>query len=107
MFTSFSNPASICPVIMRLLKGRTARPASCILGRCGEPFWRDESYDHWIRSTDELREIVAYVENRPVKAGLREFATDWPWSSARRRADDKKRSSAPRVSSRDTAQGVS
>ena len=34
------------------------------------PFWQDESYDHWIRSAQELEEITAYVEDNPVKPGL-------------------------------------
>jgi len=44
-------------VIMRWLKGRTGRAANRIPGRTGIPFWQDESYDHWIRSGKELKEI--------------------------------------------------
>src|SRR5262249_23472786 len=81
--------------IMRWLKGRTSRQANRRLGRSGVPFWQDESYDHWIRSAQELAEITAYVEDNPVEAGLVAGKKQWPWSSARRKADDKKRSSAP------------
>ena len=63
------------------LKARTARVANRILGHTG-PFWREESYDHWIRSQRELAEVIAYMETNPVKAGLVESSDLWPWSSA-------------------------
>lgn len=88
------EPKGTLPDVMRWLKGRTARLANRILGRTGLPFWQVESYDHWIRSNQELREIVAYVGNNPVNAGLVESAEQWLWSSARFKADDIKRSSA-------------
>jgi putative transposase len=89
------QPKSPLPDVMRWLKGRTGRLANRILGFTGMPFWQDESYDHWIRSDKELGEIIAYVENNPVSAGLVDSAEHWLWSSARFRADDIKRSSAP------------
>jgi putative transposase len=91
------RPKSPLPDVMRWLKGRTGRLANRILGRTGMPFWQDESYDHWIHSDKELQEIVAYVENNPVSAGLVDAAEQWLWSSARLRADDTKRSSAPQA----------
>ena len=90
------EPQIAMPRIMRWLKGRTARVANRILGRTGAPFWQDESYDHWIRSANELQDVIAYVESNPLKAGLVEATEQWPWSSARFRADDETRSSAPR-----------
>jgi putative transposase len=92
------QPKAPLPGTMRWLKGRTARIVNRVLGRTGLPFWQDESYDHWIRSGKELREIIAYVESNPVKAGLVEAAERWPWSSARFRPDDTTRSSTPRDS---------
>jgi putative transposase len=71
------------PAIMRWLKGRTSRIANRILGRSGQAFWQGESYDHWIRSAGELENIVRYVEDNPVNAGLVNAAEQWPWSSAR------------------------
>jgi REP element-mobilizing transposase RayT len=68
--------------IMRWLKGRTARVANRILGRAGMPFWQEESFDHWVRSAEELAGLVEYVENNPVKAGLVSAKRLWPWSSA-------------------------
>ena len=81
----------------------TERKANQILRRRGQLFWQDESYDHWVRTTKELRELIRYVENNPVQAGLVAAEAQSPWSSARMReddilpeADDELRSSAPR-----------
>jgi putative transposase len=68
------------PVLMRWLKGSTARGANLILGRTGKPFWQDESYDHYLRGGVER--TVAYIEGNPVSAGLVDCAELWPWSSA-------------------------
>jgi REP element-mobilizing transposase RayT len=76
------QPHAAMPAIMRWLKGRTGRVANRILGRTGTPFWQDESFDHWVRCEEELQDLIAYVENNPVKAGLVEAAEQWRWSSA-------------------------
>jgi REP element-mobilizing transposase RayT len=89
------EPRIELPSLMRWLKGRTSRMANRLLGRTGAPFWQDESFDHWIRSREELQKLVEYVEGNPVKAGLVQVAEQWPWSSARLKADDTNRSSAP------------
>jgi REP element-mobilizing transposase RayT len=89
------EPRRALPDILRWLKGRTSRVANRILGRTGQPFWQDESFDHGVRSHAELQELISYVEHNPVQAKLVDTEEEWPWSSARRRADDKKRSSAP------------
>ena len=68
--------------IMRWLKGRTGRVANQILDRTGTPFWQNESFDHWIRSAEEFRYLIEYVENNPLKAGLVEAKEQWRWSSA-------------------------
>ena len=43
-------------------------------------FWQSESYDHVVRNDVELKRIIAYVLNNPVKAGLVENWQDWPYS---------------------------
>jgi len=78
------EPRVAMPSIMRWLKGRTGRMANRILGRAGMPFWQEESFDHWVRSTEELQEAIEYVEGNPVRAGLVETKEQWAWSSARR-----------------------
>jgi REP element-mobilizing transposase RayT len=68
--------------ITRAVKTFTAREANSILHRTGQPFWQDESYDHWIRSRDEMEDTVRYIESNPVAAGLVRTPEEWPWSSA-------------------------
>jgi putative transposase len=72
------------PRITHWIKGRTAREANLLLGRTGEPFWQDESYDHWVRNENEFNRIVAYIEANPVSTQLAARPEDWPWSSAAR-----------------------
>jgi type I restriction enzyme R subunit/putative DNA methylase len=69
-------------VIMRWLKGSTARRANPLLSRTGQRFWQDESYDHWVRNSREFDRIIRYIEENPVNAGLVASAAHWPWSSA-------------------------
>lgn len=71
--------------ITKRLKGYTAREANKLLQRTGQPFWQDESFDHWSRDRAEFVRIVEYVEDNPVNAGLVENREDWRWSSAAER----------------------
>ena len=66
-------------VIMKSLKGYTAREANKVLGRTGA-FWEEESYDHEVRNEDELTRVVRYVLNNPVKARLVKHWSDWKWN---------------------------
>ena len=65
--------------IMQSLKGYTARKANQLLGRSGR-FWQHESHDHCVRNPNELKRIINYVLNNPVKAGLAEDWEKWQWS---------------------------
>jgi type I restriction enzyme R subunit/putative DNA methylase len=76
------QPKADLPVIARWLKGSTARGANQLLERTGQPFWQDESYDHWVRDGNEFVRICRYIEDNPVTAGLTGSAEFWPWSSA-------------------------
>jgi REP element-mobilizing transposase RayT len=76
------EPRTAMPAIMRWLKGRTGRTANGILGRTGMAFWQDESFDHWVRSAEELQGVIDYVEGNPVKAGLVETKEQWAWGSS-------------------------
>lgn len=64
------------------LKSASARAANELLGHKGEPFWQDESYDHWVRKNQERQSIIRYIENNPISAGLAGNIKDWKWSSA-------------------------
>jgi putative transposase len=70
--------------ITRSLKGITARLSNQILQRTKQPFWQQESYDHWCRDDVEFQRIRDYIARNPVKAGLVKKPEEWPWSSAHR-----------------------
>ena len=73
------NRNYIVTEILRKLKGSTSRECNKILNRRGE-FWQHESYDHVVRNIDELKRIVNYVLQNPLKAGLVDNWTEWRWS---------------------------
>lgn len=63
-------------VIMKSIKGYSAREANKVLGRKGR-FWEPESYDHEVRDKEELWRIVRYIVDNPVKAGIVECWQDY------------------------------
>jgi putative transposase len=65
--------------ILQRFKRFTARKSNELLNRQGA-FWQAESYDHVIRDQQELKNIIAYTLNNPVKAGLTETWDNWPYS---------------------------
>ena len=70
--------------LMNGIKGVSARDANLRLGRVGEHFWQDESFDHWVRDAGQFARTKMYIENNPVKARLCATPEDWLWSSARK-----------------------
>ena len=60
--------------IVQSWKSYTAKMANRSLGRAGD-FWQPEYYDHLIRDEVDYLHIVGYIEQNPLKAGLK----DWPW----------------------------
>jgi REP element-mobilizing transposase RayT len=76
------DPHAPIPRITRAIKSFSARQANLILGRTGQPFWALESYDRWVRGSEEFESILRYIEFNPVKAGLVVNPEDYRWSSA-------------------------
>ncbi len=68
-------------LIMQEIKKGSARLINRRLGRRGK-VWMDQYYDHGIRSEREFWEKVAYIHDNPVKEGLVEEASAYPFSSA-------------------------
>lgn len=64
---------------LRLIKGSTARESNLILNRTGQ-FWHHESFDHVVRDEFELKRIVKYIMNNPVRSGMTDKQNDWKWS---------------------------
>ena len=81
--SKISNEASasfyIVTKILQDIKSKTALRGNKILNRSGA-FWQHESYDHVVRDEKELKRIVEYVLNNPVKAGLCEKREEWKWN---------------------------
>ncbi len=67
-------PPATLDGIIKSWKGFTARTANIALGRAGT-FWQQDYFDRTIRDRQHLLSTVAYVENNPSAAGLR----DWPF----------------------------
>jgi putative transposase len=64
--------------IMQSHKSFTAKRGNIILHREG-PFWEPESYDHIVRD-GEYENIVNYILQNAVKAGLVKRWEDWRWN---------------------------
>jgi REP element-mobilizing transposase RayT len=63
-------------------KSFTAQQANTILHRKG-PFWYREYYDRFIRDEQHFHQVVFYMHNNPVQAGLVSRPEDFLFSSAR------------------------
>lgn len=57
--------------IVRSWKTFTARQINGLLGRSGA-FWQAETYDHIVRSEEQLAHYCRYIAENPLKAKLRE-----------------------------------
>ena len=62
-------------------KSYTAHKINKLLKRSGA-FWERESFDHLIRSVEDLEWFIEYTEQNPVAAGLCTLSGNWRWSSA-------------------------
>jgi len=67
--------------ILQAHKSYTAHEANKLLKRTGR-FWMKEYFDRYIRNDKHFLNVVKYIENNPVKAGLCGKPSDWPFSSA-------------------------
>jgi REP element-mobilizing transposase RayT len=76
------TPSVALPKLLKSLKGITAKRANELLGRIGEPFWQEESFDRNVRNAREFERIRFYIELNPVRAGLARNAEGYRWSSA-------------------------
>jgi REP element-mobilizing transposase RayT len=64
--------------IMDAVKGASAHKVNKALGRQGR-VWQAESFDHVLRSSENLDAKIAYVLENPVRAGLVREWTEYPW----------------------------
>jgi REP element-mobilizing transposase RayT len=68
-------------MILKNIKGTTARKANQLLGRTGR-FWQKEYFDRYIRDSKHFYAVFNYIENNPVKARLCRSKEDCKFSSA-------------------------
>ncbi|HVI07682.1 MAG TPA: transposase [Candidatus Binatia bacterium] len=64
--------------IMNGIKGASAHELNKLLNRRGR-LWQIESFDHVLRSSENLDAKIAYVLDNPVRAGLVARWSDYPW----------------------------
>jgi len=55
------------------------------LGVPGGKLWMRDYWDRYIRDQQHFGQVVEYIHQNPVKAGLCSRPEDWHWSSARDR----------------------
>jgi len=66
------------PSILKALKGASARTVNKLTGSHG-PVWQEESFDHVPRKQEKWEQIVDYISQNPVRRGLVESPTAYPW----------------------------
>jgi len=76
------EPKAPAPKITQYVKGVSAKRANGLLRRTGQPFWQDESFDRWVRSSKERDNIIRYIEFNPVRASLASEPHLFRYSSA-------------------------
>jgi putative transposase len=76
------TPKVPLPELTKSLKSFTPKRANLTLGRTGNSFWQEESYDHLVRDGLEFARIRGHIENNPVRAGMVREPEAYLWSSA-------------------------
>ena len=82
--------------ILNPIKGASAHGINKLLGRIGK-VWQDESFDHVLRSDEQLAAKIGYVRANPVRRGLVTQSSDYRWLWAEQ--DAQPRAAVPHVSS--------
>jgi REP element-mobilizing transposase RayT len=65
--------------MLQRIKTFSAVKGNPLLKRNGG-LWHRENYDHVVRDGEELKRILRYVMENPVKAGLCNVWSDWKWT---------------------------
>jgi len=69
--------------IMQSIKRVSSKRSNEFLRRTGK-FWQDESFDRWIRNDRELYNIINYILENPVNAGLVDDWSKWQYTYIRK-----------------------
>ena len=65
--------------VMQLIKGGSSHEINKILNRKGT-FWQEENFDTYIRNKKHQENVIKYILNNPIKAGLVSEWQDFPFS---------------------------
>lgn len=68
--------------IVHSWKSFSSKQAQKILSKPMIPFWQKEYWDRYIRDEQHFAQVIDYIHENPVKAGLVDKTEQWPWSSA-------------------------
>jgi putative transposase len=63
------SPSTELERLLHGIKGFTSRLCNQLLGRSGR-FWQPDSYDHIVRSLEQLAQYRQYIAENPTKAGV-------------------------------------
>jgi len=78
MILSPGNSGQPLSKFLNIFKGRTT---AIFRGKNGpSKIWQRSAYDHVVRAGEELRVIIEYILNNPVRKGIAEKADDYPYS---------------------------
>jgi REP element-mobilizing transposase RayT len=66
------------PRLMQSLKGYSARRINALLATKGV-FWQNQYHEHAIRKDEALNQVVLYMLNNPVRAGMVGDFHDYPF----------------------------
>ena len=65
---------------VRWLKGRLTPEARRL--EPGRVLWQRSSYDHALREVESLLDVALYLWQNPVRAGITDCASGYPWSGS-------------------------
>ena len=66
--------------IMQLIKGGSSRYINQRRSSVGEQVWENESFDTYIRNERMLKNVMNYIEQNPLKAGLARKTGEHPFT---------------------------
>jgi hypothetical protein len=64
---------------MKAIKGASSHAINRRL-HSQQTIWQEESFDHVLRSSENLDAKIDYILQNPVRAGLVRVASQYPWS---------------------------
>ena len=65
---------------LNIFKGRTT--AACRERKDLKKIWQRSAFDHVIRTEENLKGVIGYIRDNPVRKGIVENADDYPYSES-------------------------